>query len=34
MESRRRGITGVAVGTMKKQAREEAIERMRSGTAL
>jgi hypothetical protein len=31
MESRRRGITALAVGTMKKQAREEAIERMRSG---
>jgi superfamily II DNA or RNA helicase len=33
MESRRPGITVLAVGTMKKRAREESIERMRSGTA-
>jgi superfamily II DNA or RNA helicase len=33
MESRRPGTTALAVGTMGKKAREEAIERMRNGTA-
>jgi superfamily II DNA or RNA helicase len=33
MESRRPGITALAVGAMKKPAREESIERMRNGTA-
>jgi superfamily II DNA or RNA helicase len=33
MESRRPGTTALAVGTMGKKAREEAIERMRNGEA-
>jgi superfamily II DNA or RNA helicase len=33
IESRRPGLAALAVGTMGKRAREEAIERMRSGAA-
>jgi superfamily II DNA or RNA helicase len=33
MESRRPGVAALAVGVMTKKAREESIERMRSGTA-
>ena len=33
LESRRSGLTALAVGTMGKRAREEALERMRNGAA-